>query len=110
MPLTGLVLLVISLRAGAPTADPTRWAAFGYLASVSMFLGFFAWYRGLAIGPVAQVAQVQLLQPVLSIAWAALLLRETVPPVTVVGALVVPTCATVAVRARLRPRPATPRG
>ena len=49
---------------------------FAYLAVVSMFLGFFAWYRGLAIGPMAQVSQVQLVQPVMSIAWAALLLHE----------------------------------
>ena len=43
-----------------------------------MYLGFFAWYRGLAIGPIAQVSQVQLVQPVMSICWAALLLREEV--------------------------------
>ena len=47
-----------------------QWAAFAYLGVVSMFLGFFAWYRGLAIGPMAQVSQIQLVQPVLSICWA----------------------------------------
>ena len=51
-----------------PSATPAQWAAFAYLGVVSMFLGFFAWYRGLAIGPMAQVSQVQLVQPVLSIA------------------------------------------
>jgi drug/metabolite transporter (DMT)-like permease len=68
---------------------------------VSMFLGFFSWYRGLAIGPMAQVSQVQLVQPVLSILWAALLLREDVGGATVVGALVVVLCARGAVRTRL---------
>ena len=49
-----------------------------YLAVVSMFLGFFAWYRGLAIGPMAQVSQVQLIQPVLGILWSALFLHERI--------------------------------
>ena len=48
-----------------PSGTPVQWAAFAYLGVVSMFLGFFAWYRGLAIGPMAQVSQVQLVQPVL---------------------------------------------
>jgi drug/metabolite transporter (DMT)-like permease len=66
---------------------------FGYLGVVSMFLGFFAWYHGLAIGPMAQVSQVQLVQPVLSICWAALLLAEQLTWTTVVGGLIVILCA-----------------
>src|SRR5690606_18507985 len=31
---------------------------------------FFAWYRGLAIGPMARVSQMQLVQPVLTLGWA----------------------------------------
>ncbi|EOM76958.1 DMT family transporter [Rhodococcus rhodnii] len=93
-----------------PTAaSPTQWAAFGYLAAVSMFLGFFAWYRGLAIGPIARVGQVQLVQPVFTLAWAAMLLGETITPVTIAGAVAVVACAAAAVRSRVRtnaPRPA----
>jgi drug/metabolite transporter (DMT)-like permease len=70
-----------------------------------MFLGFFAWYRGLAIGPMAQVSQTQLVQPVLSIAWAVLLLGEALTLPTVLGGLAVIVCAWVAVRVRLRPPP-----
>jgi drug/metabolite transporter (DMT)-like permease len=77
-----------------------EWAAFGYLGVVSMFLGFFAWYRGLAIGPMAQVSQVQLVQPVLGIAWAGLLLGERITGTTVAGALCVILCAASAVRVR----------
>lgn len=99
VPLT-VVLSVVSLAAEPPHAGPAAWAAFGYLAAVSMFLGFFAWYRGLAIGPMSQVSQVQLTQPVLSIAWAALLLGEPVTLATVVGGAVVIGCAAVAVRSR----------
>lgn len=84
-----------------PSATPTEWAAFAYLAVVSMFLGFFAWYRGLAIGPMATVSQVQLIQPVLSILWAAWLLGEELTWVTVIGGAAVILCAGLAVRVRL---------
>ncbi|AHW64235.1 Putative membrane protein [Corynebacterium glyciniphilum AJ 3170] len=83
--------------------DTDSWAAFGYLSLVSMFLGFFAWYRGLALGPMLQVSQVQLVQPLLSIAWAALLLREHVTLPTLLSGLLVIVCAATAVRARNTP-------
>jgi drug/metabolite transporter (DMT)-like permease len=91
-----------------PVATPLHWAAFGYLAVVSMFLGFFAWYRGLAIGPMAQVSQVQLAQPVLSILWAVLLLHEQIGWPTVLGGAGVVGCAALAVRTRLDRRAAEP--
>jgi drug/metabolite transporter (DMT)-like permease len=50
---------------------------------------------------MAQVSQVQLVQPVLSISWAALLLGESLTWTTVVGGLVVIACAGAAVRVRL---------
>lgn len=53
------------------------WAAFGYVTAFSMFIGFFFWYRGLALGGVARVGQVQLLQPFLSLLGAAVLLGES---------------------------------
>ena len=67
-------LTVLSAVQQPPSGTPVQWAAFAYLGLVSMFLGFFAWYHGLAIGPMAQVSQVQLVQPVLSICWAGVLL------------------------------------
>ncbi|MET0491642.1 MAG: DMT family transporter, partial [Actinoplanes sp.] len=95
-----LLLTVISVARQTPHGTLGQWAAFAYLGVVSMFLGFFAWYRGLALGPMAQVSQVQLGQPVLSIAWAGLLLGEHLTWPTVVGGLVVVLCATAAVRSR----------
>jgi drug/metabolite transporter (DMT)-like permease len=74
-----------------------------HLAVVSMFLGFFAWYRGLAIGPMARVSQIQLNQPVLSICWAGFLLGETVTWTTLIGGLAVILCAGIAVRVRFNP-------
>ena len=58
-------LNAVSVVRQPPSAPPAAWTCFAYLACVSMYLGFFAWYRGLAIGPMAQVSQVQLVQPVL---------------------------------------------
>jgi len=86
-----------------PAPTGTELLAFAYLSVVSMFLGFFAWYRGLAIGPMAQVSQVQLVQPVLTIAWAAMLLREPIGWTTLLGGLAVIACAALAVRTRRIP-------
>ena len=99
-------LTMLSMAEQPPSATPVQWAAFAYLAGVSMFLGFFAWYRGLAIGPMARVSQVQLIQPVLSICWAGLLLGEALTWTTVIGGLAVILCAGAAVRIRLSPAPA----
>ncbi|WP_283135897.1 DMT family transporter [Rhizohabitans arisaemae] len=96
-----IVLAGVSVVRQPPSGTPVEWAAFAYLAVVSMFLGFFAWYRGLAIGPMAQVSQVQLVQPVMSICWAALLLHEPLTWPVVLGGLAVVACAGVAVRTRL---------
>jgi len=96
-----LTLTVVAAVQQPPAGTPIEWAAFGYLAVVSMFLGFFAWYRGLAIGPMAQVSQVQLTQPVLSILWAALLLHEHLTWTTILGGIAVILCAGIAVRVRL---------
>ena len=52
----------------------TAWACFAYLALMSQLAGFFAWNRGLALGGVAKVGQVQLLQTFLTLgaSWAIL--------------------------------------
>lgn len=58
------------------------WLAFGYVSLFSQFIGFFAWYAGLAKGGTARVGQVQLLQIFFTIAFAALFFGETVAPST----------------------------
>jgi len=42
----------------------------------SMFIGFFFWYKGLALGGIARVGQVQLIQPFLTLLGAAVILGE----------------------------------
>ena len=96
-----IVLVVVSIALQPPAASPVEWLSFAYLGVVSMYLAFFAWYRGLAIGPMASVSQVQLIQPVLSIAWAVLLLHEGLTWLTVIGGLAVILFAGLAVRVRL---------
>jgi drug/metabolite transporter (DMT)-like permease len=56
--------------------------AFGYVTLFSQFLGFFAWYRGLAEGGLARVGQVQLLQVFMTIGFAGLFFGETIDPAT----------------------------
>lgn len=93
-------MAAVAVAGQPPSATPTQWAAFAYLGVVSMFLGFFAWYRGLAMGPMAQVSQVQLVQPVLSICWAGLILGENLGWSTIIGGAAVVLLAGLAVRAR----------
>ena len=90
--------LVISLPLTVPLAlltYPTAplkavtWAAFGYVAVFSMWLGFFAWYRGLALAGTVRVSQVQLVQPFMSMLFAVPLLGERLDAVTVGFALAV---------------------
>lgn len=64
------------------------WLGFGYVALFSMWIGFFAWYRALALGAV-RVSQIQLVQPFLSLLFAVPLAGEQLDMVTLVFALAV---------------------
>ncbi|GAA1410253.1 DMT family transporter [Catellatospora coxensis] len=99
LPVTVPVTIAAAV-ARPPHADTTGWTAFGYLTAISMFLGFFAWYAGLARGGIAQVGQIQLAQPVLTLGWSALLLGETVTPASIGAALVVLACVVLIQRTR----------
>jgi drug/metabolite transporter (DMT)-like permease len=83
--------------------DPTAgtWTSLVLLGVSSMYLGFFAWYRGLALAGIARGGQVQQLQALLTLVWSALLLREHVTRVTVLAAVAVIACVLWAQRARL---------
>jgi len=79
------------------------WLGFAYVSVVSMFLGFFAWYAGLAAGGVASVGQIQLVQPVLTVLWSAALLGEEVTLYTFLAALLVLSSVALTQRTRVRP-------
>jgi drug/metabolite transporter (DMT)-like permease len=68
---------------------PPILGAFAYLAFGSMFLGFFAWYKGLAMGGIARVGQLLLIQPFLTVVASAWLFGERVPLATYLFALAV---------------------
>jgi len=74
-PLTWIITIVAATRTGLQ-ATSTQWAAFAYTALVSMFIGFFAWYAGLARAGIAKAGQMQLAQPALSMVWGWPLLGE----------------------------------
>ncbi len=91
-------VLVLSLPLTLPAmlvtwpTQPVSWAAWGgfaYVSVFSMWLGFFAWYRALAIGGVMRVSQVQLVQPFLSLLLVVPVLGEVLSPTTLVFTLVV---------------------
>src|SRR3954447_13961906 len=101
--LSAPVTVAVAATAAATTglhAHASAWLGFAYVAVISMFLGFFAWYAGLARGGVAKVGQIQLPQPVLTLVWSALVLGEAVGPLTLVCALAV--LASVAATQRAR--------
>jgi drug/metabolite transporter (DMT)-like permease len=60
------------------------WASLAYVSLFSMMIGFVFWYRGLALGGIASVGQLQLLQPFFALTLAALLLGETVSTTMIV--------------------------
>jgi drug/metabolite transporter (DMT)-like permease len=73
------LLLPLSLWlgwSGGFAASPRAWAGFAYVSVFSMLIGFFFWYKGLALGGIARVAQMQLLQPFLTLLGAALLIGD----------------------------------
>jgi len=65
------------------------WLGLLYVGVFSMWAGFFAWFRGLALGGTLRVSQTQLLQPFLSILAAVPLLGEPLELVTLGFALAV---------------------
>jgi drug/metabolite transporter (DMT)-like permease len=78
------ITLPLALAQWPQTAiKPVAWWAFAYVAVFSMWLGFFAWYKGLALGGTVRVSQVQLVQPFMSMLFAVPLLGETLDALTV---------------------------
>jgi drug/metabolite transporter (DMT)-like permease len=101
LPLTVPLSVAIWLATHA-SYDPTAgaWTSLVLLGVSSMYLGFFAWYRGLALAGIARGSQVQQLQALLTLVWSALLLDEQVTRATVLAALAVIVCVVWAQRAR----------
>lgn len=77
LPFMALLGLATWPRDLAHVAAPA-WLGLAYVSLFSMLIGFVFWYRGLALGGVAAVGQLQLLQPLMGLGLAAWLLDEPV--------------------------------
>ncbi|MBD8051400.1 DMT family transporter [Limnohabitans radicicola] len=84
---------------------PAAWLALLYVGVFSMWVGFFAWFRGLSLGGPLRVSQMQLLQPFISIVAAVPLLGESLDAMTLGFALLV--VLTVFIGRRMANAPAT---
>ncbi|CAI1666854.1 DMT family transporter [Serratia quinivorans] len=79
LPLTAGVA-VWAAPASWPQVSVGAWLSLGYISLFSMWIGFIFWYRGLALGGIAAVGQLQLLQPFFGLALAAWVLHESIQP------------------------------
>src|SRR3979409_2074038 len=107
-----VIALPISLPAAALTlpADLTHialkpWLAPLYVAVFSQWIGFFAWNAGMAMGGIARVSQVQLLQPFITFALAALFNDETITLQILLFAAAVVATVAIGTRTRVRETP-----
>ena len=71
------------------TVSTSAIISFVYVGLISMYIAFFFWYRGIALGGVARVGQVQLLQPFLTLVGAYFLLDEQITAMNIGFALCV---------------------
>jgi drug/metabolite transporter (DMT)-like permease len=90
LPLTVPASIVLWLETNSSYSPSGReWTSLIVLGASSMYVGFFAWYRGLALAGIAQGGQVQQLQALLTLGWSALLLGERITASTVLAAVAV---------------------
>ena len=89
-----LMLLLTLFYWPASFADVTMpaWLSLAYVSLFSMLIGFVFWYRGLALGGIASVGQLQLLQPFFGLALAATFLHEEVTPTMLLVTVAVILC------------------
>ena len=73
-----LLLTLMTLPTSWQGIGVPAWLSLAYVSVFSMLVGFVFWYRGLALGGIAAVGQLQLLQPFFGLALAGLLLGEPV--------------------------------
>ncbi|ENU30193.1 DMT family transporter [Acinetobacter sp. NIPH 1852] len=93
------IMLVISYLYIPTSFEQISWSAtlgLAYVSIFSMLIGFFFWYKGLALGGIAAVGQLQLLQPIFGLAIAAVILHEQVSMTMFVVTVAVIACVTCA--------------
>jgi len=93
---------IVGMLFGSVSLTASVIAGMVYLTVISQFLGFFAWYGGLARGGIARIGQLQQIQPLLTIVWSALLLGERLDAWIYLVGLILSLLVWVAQRARLQ--------
>ena len=112
-------VLVIALPLSIPAAVLTTpadighislkpWLGLLYVALFSQWIGFFAWNAGMAMGGIARVSQIQLLQPFVTFALAALFNDETITLQILLFAAAVVVTVAISTRTRAKAAPASP--
>ncbi|MDR6790680.1 drug/metabolite transporter (DMT)-like permease [Sphingomonas sp. BE138] len=86
------VIAVATMPANVAAVGWCAWTGFAYVSVFSMMLGFVFWYRGLALGGIAGVGQLQLLQPFLGLLLAGLVLGEPVAWTMIASTMIVILC------------------
>ena len=89
------LMLAVAVATRPGTLAPVSvaaWAGLAYVSVFSMLVGFVFWYRGLALGGIAAVGQLQLLQPFFGLGLAALLVGEQVSATMIAATLLVVLC------------------
>lgn len=89
-PMAGVALA--TLPDSWPDISAPSWLGLAYVSVFSMLVGFVFWYRGLALGGIAGVGQLQLLQPFFGLLLAAGLLGEKISPLVIATTLAVVLC------------------
>ncbi len=97
LPLMAAIALA-TMPGGWSGVSAPAWIGLAYVSVFSMLVGFIFWYRGLALGGIAGVGQLQLLQPFFGLVLAAVLLHEPVAWTTIASTAVVVLCVTGAKR------------
>ncbi|MFC8056363.1 DMT family transporter [Bacillus cereus] len=85
----------LSIFNDMPQAPIGAWISLFYLAIISQFLAYIAWYGGMSLGGIAKVGQLQYLQPFLMIIFSVLFLGESITWLTIVLAFIVVICVIV---------------
>jgi drug/metabolite transporter (DMT)-like permease len=96
-----LPLTVLLWPADASSVAWPSWAGLVYVALVAQYFGFWFWNNALALGGVARIGQVQLLQTFATLVIAALLLGETVDLRMILFAVAVVAVVALSLRARI---------
>ncbi len=93
-----LVLTMMTVPASWNEVGVPAWLSLAYVSVFSMLVGFVFWYRGLALGGIVGVGQLQLLQPFFGLALAGLLLGEPVAGTLIAATGLVVVCVAFARR------------